>query len=129
MKKLISLLALFATISCAPFSGIETLYAQSFPISIHAEWTPNPTVDEVTSYTVTWTGPGGVGGAVTNKIDKVTPDLCSATLCKSPDFIVMGKGSVAASVTATNQWDTSTPTTTGITIAGPGKIATLKITK
>lgn len=93
--------------------GVAVLEAQSFPFTIHAEINPNAVSDAVTSYTFVWNG--GTPVVVTN----LTLDpVCHCI--KSPPFTVLAAGNVTATITATNQWGTSSPLVLTANVTGPG---------
>ena len=82
MKRLIVLAGILGVLAsfsfCAshmppiPIPGLITIYAQSLPATVHANWTPNAATENVTQYQVTLdTGPAVVA----------LPTVCTATTC------------------------------------------------
>lgn len=109
MKLLMSsiLLSLLLSISLA---------AQAFPVTITAAWDPNPPEDAVTKYTITF--------------NNVTTDIplanCTAVECTTT-LTVPSAGSYTISLTASNFWGRSIPTTLSFTASSPGRSGNLRI--
>ena len=115
IKRLIILLLVIASnIAC-----IATLEAQSFPLTVHAEWNPNPATEEVSSYQVSFNGGAPLIVVATS---------CTS-ICKSTDFTVQVAGPASVTVVAVNQWGSSAPATASVVISVPGKSSNVKITK
>ncbi|HEX4841345.1 MAG TPA: hypothetical protein VFV60_04195 [bacterium] len=110
----------FALIGLALAAGcVETVDAQTLPITLHVEWTPNPASDAVTGYTFTLD---------TGAAQAIDPSTCTATICRSASFAINDTNVHQVSLTATNTFGTSTPATASFTV----KISTpsgLKIQK
>ncbi len=116
--------------ACALFTGPGrvTLYAQSLPAVIHAQWDPPAAADNVTNYTMTLDG--GAPVTVPNVIDQ------SCTCIRTP-LTVPAFGAHTVAVVANNvlistdptSTQTSTPTTVAFTLARAAVISNGKVTK
>ncbi len=111
MKKLFT--ALVFAISCATAS---ILYAQ-LPATKTLQWDANPPADNVTKYTIT------VNGVATD-VAPVTDPACN---CIQHDFVIAQQGTLTLTVTATNEWGTSQPTTLIKQVSVPGSSRNLRI--
>lgn len=103
--------------SAVTSSLFVTLEAQSLPVMRNLQWDPNAASDAVTFYTVVQDG----GAPVT-----IDPATCTATVCSTP-ITFTAAGTHTLSVTATNEWATSLPTTITVNVVVPGKPGGLKI--
>jgi hypothetical protein len=108
--------------------GSVTLYAQTLPAQIHAQWDPPAAADNVTSYTMTLDG-----GAPITVPATVDP---SCTCIRTP-LTVPAFGAHTVSVVANNllistdpgSTQTSTPTTLPFTLARAAVVTNGKVTK
>jgi len=116
MKKLLIIIfAILLNIACT-----QVIFAQSFPLIVHVEWTPNPSADAVTNYVVVFNG-----GAPTN----VDPNSCTTTTCRSIDFTIPVAGTYSVSVTAVNYWGSSPAALVQTLVSVPGKSGNVKLSK
>jgi hypothetical protein len=126
----IATVAALALAACALFTrpGSVTLYAQSLPATIHAQWDPPAAADNVTNYTMTLDG--GAPVTVPNVVDQTC--TCIRTALTVPAF-----GSHTVSVVANNllvstdptSTQSSTPTAVSFTLARAAVITNGKVTK
>lgn len=106
MKRLALLLGFaLLLVFCAPgipvLTPIATIEAQSFPVTVHAEWSLNPAGDNVTSYSVT------LDGGTPTTVQPVLNAACSCV--KSGTFSIADSSAHSVSVVAVNQWGQSAP--------------------
>lgn len=116
--------------ACALFTGPGrvTLYAQSLPAVIHAQWDPPAAADNVTNYTMTLDG--GAPVTVPNVIDQ------SCTCIRTP-LTVPAFGAHTVAVVANNvlistdptSTQSSAPTSVAFTLARAAVISNGKVTK
>lgn len=103
MKKILSLLILTLTfLSNVGCDKVFTVYAQSLPITKTFAWDANPVGDAVTSYTVR------LDGTVVGNPSGLTQA-----------FTINTTGAHALTLTATNIWGTSAPTTLNFNVVLP----------
>jgi hypothetical protein len=77
-----------------------TLYAQSVPVTVHPQWSQNPSIENIVSYVVTLDGGSPVS---------VLASACSATLCTAA-VSVPAFGAHVSSVVAQNLLISTDPT-------------------
>jgi hypothetical protein len=116
--------------ACAMFTGPArvTLYAQTLPAVVHAQWDPPAAAENVTGYTMTLDG-----GAPVNVPNTVDP---ACTCIRSP-LTVPAFGAHTLNVVALNLLVSTDPTSTqsgaaasiGFTLAKAGIVGNGKVTK
>jgi len=126
----ITLAALVLLAACAIFTrpGAVTLYAQTLPATIHAQWDPPAAADNVTGYTMTLDG-----GAPVNVPNTIDPS-CS---CVRTALVVPAFGAHTLNVVAINLLISSDPTSTqtsppaavAFTLAKAAVVSNGKVTK
>ena len=89
---------------------VATIQAQSLPVTLHAEWSPNVATDQVTSYTVTLDG---------GTPQTVQASSCSTTVCRSADFSINDQNPHTVAVVAVNAFASSAPATTTFQVKIP----------
>lgn len=92
-RKLLAAVLIVASAFAWPKHKGVVIYAQSVPVTVQYQWSPNPASENVVSYSVTLDG----GAAVI-----VPAASCSATVCSTP-VSVGSFGSHISTVLATNQ--------------------------
>jgi len=117
MKKVYALQVLLVAIfiagygmSCGKFTGTVVLEAQALPATKILVWDANPASDEVINYTVRFDGV-----------------IIGSPIIPEMAFTITTVGAHNLSVTATNLWGTSTPTTLNFTVIIPGNSQNLRI--
>src|SRR5215467_8132271 len=90
---------------------VQVLFAQSFPFALHVEFNPNPTADQVTSYSSSLDG---------GTVSSIPPTVVSSCNCiKTPVYNINDSNLHTISVTATNLFGTSTPTSVQFIVKVP----------
>ena len=90
-----------------------------FPLTLTLEWDPNPTDNEVTSYSLTFNNEQTV---------EILADAtnCTTTTCKTT-ITVQGNGQQTVRLTATNRWGTSEATVLTFNVVGPGRVQNIRV--
>ena len=83
------------------------IYAQTLPVTLHAQWTPNPTSENVTAYQLTLD---------TATPQTIAPTVCTATLCDTP-LVVTTFGAHTVSLTAQNLEVSTDPASIQVSLA------------
>lgn len=95
---------------------ISTSLQAQFPVTIIVGWDPNPVIDNVTSYTL----------AMGTTVVKVPTSQCTTTVCEQ-SVVIPSMGTYTVSVTSTNMWGTSLPTSLTFNASSPGRSGNLRI--
>ena len=94
---------------------IQVLLAQSFPFALHVEFNPNPTSDNVTSYSSSLDG---------GTVSQIPPTVVTSCNCiKTPVYNINDSNLHTISVTATNLFGTSPATSVQFMVKVPSQPA------
>lgn len=123
------IVACITTIPVPVPNGTVTLYAQSVPTSLHVQWQPNPSTDNVTGYTVT------VDGATLPSV--ISPTVDQSCGCIQTAFSVSSFGAHVVTIAANNIALSTDPTSTQVgpaftvnfNLAQPANVTGGKVTK
>jgi hypothetical protein len=119
MRRTILTLLLLLCIGCAMTisrPGTITVYAQTLPITKTVFWNPNASIDNVTTYTLVLDATAPV---------QIAPASCSAECSRLVTFTTAGTHTLT--LTATNQWAVSGPTTLTVTVQVPAAPGGMRI--